>query len=68
MRGQGLGTTLITYILKLEAEYGLPATLHVDINNPAHRLYRKLGFEVIEQRGVQYLIIANHTTQSTNCT
>lgn len=68
MRGQGLGTMLITHTLQLAKHSLLPVTLHVDIHNPAHSLYRKLGFEVTEQSGAQFLMIANQPTKSTNCT
>jgi len=29
-----------------------PVTLHVEPYNPAVRLYQRLGFRVVEQRGV----------------
>jgi ribosomal protein S18 acetylase RimI-like enzyme len=34
------------------AKHGLQVTLHVEPNNPAQRLYQRLGFTLIEQRGV----------------
>jgi ribosomal protein S18 acetylase RimI-like enzyme len=30
--------------------------LHVEFNNPAMKLYRRLGFETIEDQGVYHLM------------
>lgn len=51
-RGQGIGRCLIEALLSEGAQRGLQITLHVEPNNPAQRLYQRLGFELIEQRGV----------------
>ncbi len=45
-RGQGIGTALLTALLALAVELGVPSlSLSVDRDNPAAGLYRILGFE-----------------------
>jgi len=51
-RGQGIGTVLIRELVQLAAEQGMTVTLHVEPNNPAARLYARLGFNLVERRGV----------------
>ena len=51
-RGRGIGRELIG-ALQAEAEAaGIPVTLHVEAHNPAQRLYARLGFTFVEDRGV----------------
>lgn len=51
-RGCGIGTTLIDR-LKLEArDAQLPLLLHVEVFNPARRLYERLGFRAINDGDV----------------
>lgn len=55
-RGAGLGSTLLR-ALQAEAETaGRSLTIHVERMNPALRLYRRLGFREVEERGV-YLFL-----------
>ena len=50
-RGQGIGTDLLKRLLA-EAERSFPAiSLSVSPNNPARRLYERLGFETLDVRG-----------------
>ncbi|MBL8297027.1 MAG: GNAT family N-acetyltransferase [Rhodanobacteraceae bacterium] len=50
--GSGIGGALVR-ALQCEAKHnGHQVTLHVEPNNPAQRLYTRLGFELIEKRGV----------------
>jgi ribosomal protein S18 acetylase RimI-like enzyme len=51
-RGRGRGGALIEAIQREAAEAALAVTLHVEPFNPATRLYRRLGFEAVETRGV----------------
>ncbi len=44
-RGQGIGATLLRRIL----EIGKPVSLQVRPENPARRLYLRLGFEVVSE-------------------
>ena len=55
-RGLGLGTKLLEELL-IEAKIsGLPVTIHVEKNNPAMKLYLRLGFTSIEEQGVYDLL------------
>lgn len=55
-RGQGLGTALLSDLLDEAAAVGKSVTIHVEKNNPAMRLYRRLGFEAVEDKGVYDLM------------
>lgn len=55
-RGRGLGGELMASILAQGTTSGLPVTIHVEFNNPAMRLYQRLGFAKIEERGVYWLM------------
>ena len=50
--GQGLGTALMGDILDEAAAAGKCVTIHVEKNNPAKRLYRRLGFAAVEDKGI----------------
>jgi ribosomal protein S18 acetylase RimI-like enzyme len=51
-RGAGIGTWIMRNLLDESARSQKPVTLHVEPYNPAVRLYQRLGFRVVEQRGV----------------
>lgn len=55
-RGTGLGTALLRTLLDEGRERGLPVSIHVEYNNPALRLYRRLGFRHVDSNGVYYLM------------
>lgn len=55
-RGQGLGGALLGRLLEEGREAGKPVSIHVEYNNPALRLYRRLGFEHVDSNGVYYLM------------
>jgi ribosomal protein S18 acetylase RimI-like enzyme len=55
-RGQGVGTTILEAILSEGQRLGLPVSIHVERFNPAQRLYRRLGFRQVADRGVYYLM------------
>jgi len=50
-RGAGIGGTILRGLLGEAARARKPVTLHVEPYNRALRLYQRLGFQVIEQRG-----------------
>ncbi len=50
-RGQGLGSALLAELVDEADRQALKITLHVEGNNPVRRLYQRLGFELVEQRG-----------------
>jgi ribosomal protein S18 acetylase RimI-like enzyme len=55
-RRQGLGTALMQEILAEGQASGLPVTIHVERMNPALGLYQRLGFRLLEDKGVYWLM------------
>ena len=55
-RGRGLGGRLMADILAEGERKGLLVRIHVEQDNPAMRLYRRLGFRKIEEQGVYWLM------------
>jgi ribosomal protein S18 acetylase RimI-like enzyme len=51
-RGAGIGTELLTELLAEAAQARKVVSIHVERFNPALRWYQRLGFRVIEDRGV----------------
>ena len=50
-RGRGIGSRLLRELLAEAAAAGLPVRVHVERTNPALRLYARLGFTPIAERG-----------------
>lgn len=44
VRGQGIGKALLSALIADAREAGRTVSIHVEINNPARRLYERLGF------------------------
>lgn len=68
-RGQGIGTALLRGVLAAAAARGQRTSIHVELENPARRLYERLGFVPIEERG-PYMLMERpagppHASQST---
>ena len=55
-RGQGLGSRLLRDLMAAAAAVGKALTIHVERFNPALRLYERLGFREIEDKGVYQLM------------
>jgi len=55
-RNRGIGSNLLKEIMSEGAQAGLPVTIHVEMFNPALRLYDRLGFHRIADHGVYYLM------------
>ena len=55
-RGHGLGAAILSDTLAMAAARGKAASIHVEKNNPAMRLYRRLGFLTVEDKGVYDLM------------
>jgi ribosomal protein S18 acetylase RimI-like enzyme len=55
-RQQGIGSALLRELLDEATTRCLPVTIHVERNNPALRLYRRLGFEIVSEGDVYYLM------------
>jgi len=52
LRGAGIGSALLNHILAQAASRQLPVTIHVEQFNPALNLYKRLGFRLVEERGL----------------
>jgi len=55
-RGSGVGGFLIRQLLDEAKGKGLPVRIHVENNNPAMTLYRRLGFKKTGETGVYHLM------------
>lgn len=55
-RGAGIGGALMKDVLSEAAEQVKPVRIHVERENPAMRLYTRLGFRRIEDKGIYYFM------------
>jgi ribosomal protein S18 acetylase RimI-like enzyme len=55
-QGRGIGTQLVRSVLAEAERVGKTVTLHVEPFNPAFRLYQRLGFTIVEERGLNFLL------------
>jgi RimJ/RimL family protein N-acetyltransferase len=55
-RGAGIGTGILRALLAEAAASGRPVRVHVEQNNPARRLYGRLGFVRVADHGVYQLM------------
>lgn len=55
-RNAGIGTGLLKELIAEGGRSGKPVTIHVEQYNPALRLYERLGFTRIADRGIYYLM------------
>jgi GNAT superfamily N-acetyltransferase len=55
-RGAGIGSGVLRGLLAEAAAAGKPVRIHVERLNPARRLYERLGFLPVEDKGVYYLM------------
>ena len=53
---RGIGTTVLRELQSEAADAGKPLRIHVERFNPALRLYERLGFRQVEDKGV-YLFL-----------
>jgi ribosomal protein S18 acetylase RimI-like enzyme len=56
-RGQGLGTILVREVIAQADSLNLPVSLFVEAENPAQRLYARLGFQFAEDHGIYQLLV-----------
>jgi ribosomal protein S18 acetylase RimI-like enzyme len=57
-RGRGIGTSVIRALLDEAAASGRRLSIHVEKHNPARRLYERLGFVEVADRGLYVLMEA----------
>jgi GNAT superfamily N-acetyltransferase len=55
-RNQGIGSAFLEAVIAEAERVGLPVRIHVEQFNPALRLYIKLGFRMIDETGVYFLM------------
>ena len=55
-RGAGIGTQLLRELQNEARSAGKTLTIHVERFNPALRLYERLGFQMVEDKGVYLLM------------
>ena len=61
-RGRGTGTRLLNDLLLLLRENGYRrASLSVQKENPALRLYQRIGFRIVAEKGTEYLMLRDIT-------
>ena len=56
-RGRGLGGRIMADIIARAEASDLPVGIHVERDNPARRLYERLGFERIQDDGIHCLMM-----------
>lgn len=55
-RGKGMGQQLMQGVMDQATKIGKAVSIHVEHNNPAMRLYKRLGFQKIGDKGVYFLM------------
>lgn len=55
-RGTGAGSAILSDLMDMATAARKPLTIHVEKNNPAMRLYLRLGFARIDEHGVYDLM------------
>ncbi len=55
-RGHGIGGKIMQDLLDEAAAAGKMVRIHVEQNNPAMKLYDRLGFKKIEEQGIYWLM------------
>ena len=55
-QGQGIGSRFMKDLISEAEQAGVTVTIHVEHNNPALSLYKRLGFKRIDTNGVYHLM------------
>jgi ribosomal protein S18 acetylase RimI-like enzyme len=56
-RSHGIGTSLLLGLIDEAAATSRSLTIHVEVDNPARALYDRLGFQLLEDRGLHHLMV-----------
>ena len=60
-RDQGIGTKLLSNLLSLLYEKGFhQVSLSIQKENPAFRLYKRAGFQILKENGTEYLMLLKY--------
>lgn len=62
-RGHGIGSGYLYALIHEAAQIGAQVSIHVERNNPALRLYQRLGFEQTAEHGIYWLLIRPATKE-----
>jgi ribosomal protein S18 acetylase RimI-like enzyme len=60
-RGRGIGSGLLHALIAEAEESDRMLSIHVELNNPARRLYERLGFRPAGEHGVYVLMVYVNT-------
>ena len=60
-RGHGIGSDLLRSLIAEAQAGGRTLSIHVEYNNPARRLYERLGFQFAGEHGVYVLMVYVNT-------
>ncbi|WP_189347845.1 GNAT family N-acetyltransferase [Undibacterium macrobrachii] len=63
---QGIGSMLLNQLLAEADDRQLRVSAHVEYNNPARRLYARLGFIEVEERGAYIFVVRPAASEKTN--
>ncbi len=55
-RGKGIGTSILNNLIEDSESSGKKLNIHVEHNNPALRLYEKLGFKKTDDTGIYFFM------------
>jgi RimJ/RimL family protein N-acetyltransferase len=55
--GQGIGSHLLQQLMEEAAAGDRTVSLNVEFNNPAQRLYARLGFELVSDQGIYHELV-----------
>lgn len=50
-RGRGIGAAIFADVGEMARGLGKKVSIHVEVNNPARRLYDRIGFRLVEDKG-----------------
>ena len=56
-RGKGIGSALLNYLFDLVKERYASMSLSVSQENPARRLYERIGFQIVKQEGDSLIML-----------